>query len=125
MKIIATFSIIILTSLTLISCHKHALRGGGSTGSETRELASFTNVEANGSTDIEIYPSTSNRVVITGYENLIPAYETDVRGNTLHLEFKREYYNVMNNNIKITLYTTDMNAVSVNGSGKVYIYPHL
>ena len=79
MKRIVLLSIIAAATVSFTSCRKHSLRGEGSTTSETRDLASFTSVEANGSTDIEIFASSENKVIVTGYSNLIPVYETKVK----------------------------------------------
>jgi hypothetical protein len=126
MKRSLTLSLIALsTVLFFSSCRKHALAGSGSTGSETRSLDNFSTIQADGSTDIEIHPSNTNKVVVSGYENLIPYYETEVRGNTLHLDFKEGYWNIRNNNIKVTVYTTDASAVRLNGSGKVMMHAGL
>lgn len=112
----ALFSIVAFTS-----CRKETIRGGGSTTSETRELATFTSVQTDGSHDVVVYPSTTNRVVITGYSNLIPIFETNVSGGKLRLKFRDDYINIRNNNIKIELYTTDMSVFTINGSGKTII----
>jgi hypothetical protein len=125
MKSILTLSAIIITTIFFTSCRKDAMIGRGSVESETRTLSDFTSIDADGSTDIDIYPSSTNRVIVTGYGNLIGVYETDVRGNTLHLGFKNGYWNIRNNNIKVTVYTTDVNSVHLNGSGKVYIHPDM
>ena len=125
MKRFVTFTLIALTTLLATSCRKATLRGHGNIESETRDLSTFSAIVASGSTDIEVFPSSENKVIVTGYANLVPIYRTEVRGNTLYLDFGPEYWNVMNNNIKITLYTTDMNAVRLSGSGKVHIHEGL
>ncbi|HYD20699.1 MAG TPA: DUF2807 domain-containing protein, partial [Flavipsychrobacter sp.] len=125
MKRIATFALIALTTLFATSCRKATLRGQGNIESETRNLSSFTTIVASGSTDVEVFPSSENKVIVTGYANLLPIFRTEVLGNTLYLDFEPEYWNVMNNNIKITLYTTDMDAVRLSGSGKVHIHKEL
>jgi len=121
---------IILLSITLSafvfsSCSKVRLKGEGSILSETRQLENFTTIEANGSTEIEVIASNSNSVIVTGYQNLVPAYDTKVKGDRLVLEYKREYINVRNNNIKVTVYTTNADAVRLNGSGDVRIGSNL
>lgn len=109
-----------LSALAFSSCSKVRLKGEGSILSETRQLENFTEVEANGSTDVEIIPSATNSVIVTGYQNLIPAYDTRVRDGRLILEFKKGYINVRNNNIKVTVYTTATNRALLNGSGNIH-----
>ncbi|RYE20285.1 MAG: hypothetical protein EOP51_18155, partial [Sphingobacteriales bacterium] len=82
--------------LTATSCGKQRLRGSGDSGSETRAVSNFTSVEADGSTPVEVYPSTEDKVVVTGYKNLIGVYETNVSGGTLKLKFKDDYINIRN-----------------------------
>jgi hypothetical protein len=125
MKSIITLSAIALSTVLFASCTKESLRGHGSIESETRTLSTFSSIEADGSTDIDVYPSSENKVIVTGYANLIGVYETDVRGNTLHLDFKRGYWNIRNNNITVAVYTTDVNSVHLNGSGKIYIHDNI
>lgn len=122
MKRIIVLSLIAAATVSFTSCRKHSLRGEGSTTSETRDLAAFTSVDANGSTDIEIFASSQNKVIVTGYSNLIPVYETKVKNGRLTLEFDDKYINVKNNNIRVKLYTTAMSDIDLNGSGNVNIY---
>lgn len=111
--------ILILTtaSLALTSCNKKPIRGEGSTRSDTRKLADFNAISANGSSNVDVIASNENKVVVTGYENLIPVYETDVRNGTLTLEFDSKYINVRNNNIRVTVYTDGFSSFHINGSG--------
>lgn len=112
-------------TLVTTSCNKHRLRGEGDSGSETRTPGSFTSVIADGSTPVDVYPSTEDRVVITGYNNLIGIYETNVSGGTLRLKFKDNYINIRNNNLSVAVYTKDMNSIKINGSGDVHLHSGL
>lgn len=113
------FLSIVLSTIVFTSCSKMRLKGEGSILSETRTLEAFTEIEANGSTDVEVIPSSTNSVVVTGYQNLVPVYETKVKGGKLVLEYKRGYINVRNNNIKVTVYTASLNKAYLNGSGNI------
>ena len=108
-----------LSVLTFTSCSKHRLKGEGSIVSETRSVSGFSNISLNGSEDVEIIPSKENKVIVSGYQNLVPSYKTKVSGSTLNLEFERNYYNVRNNNIKVTIYTTGISKIEMNGSGNI------
>lgn len=120
MKSIATLSIAFCL-LAFTSCRKYRLVGEGAIVSETRTLSSFTSVNADGDVDVDVYPSNENKVIVTAYQNLIPVYETDVNGSTLSLHFKTGYINVRHNNVRVAVYSTDVNNVVVNGSGKVIV----
>ncbi len=108
-----------LSVLTFTSCSKHRLKGEGSIVSETRSVSGFSNISLNGSEEVEIIPSKENKVVVTGYQNLVPSYKTKVSGSTLNLEFEKNYWNVRNNNIKVTIYTTGISKMEMNGSGNI------
>jgi Protein of unknown function (DUF2807). len=113
----ATLALSIVTS----SCGKHRIKGEGSSTSERRELATFGSITANGSTNITVHPSSTDYVVVHGYSNLVPVYETRVSDGRLILEFKREYINVKNNNVTVDVYTTQAHRATLNGSGNIRI----
>lgn len=125
MKNIVLFSLAFISLLAFSSCRKHRLKGEGSIISDTRSLGAIESVEADGDIDLEIIPSERNKVVITGYENLVPAFESNVRSRTLVLKFNDTYYNVKNNNIRITLYVNYLEGVTLNGSGDVVLKPRI
>ncbi|OSZ79224.1 hypothetical protein CAP35_13490 [Chitinophagaceae bacterium IBVUCB1] len=108
-------------AIAFTSCTKERIKGEGSIVEETRSISGISNVNLNGSEALEIVPSKENKVVVSGYQNLVPVYKTNVSGSTLNLEFERKYYNVRNNNIKVTLYTTSLNKIELNGSGSINI----
>jgi hypothetical protein len=115
-------SVIVLSaSIAFASCSKERIKGEGSVVTETRSINAITRVNLNGGEELEIVPSKENKVVVSGYQNLVPVYRTNVSGSTLNLEFERKYYNVRNNNIKVTLYTQSLNNIEVNGSGNINI----
>jgi predicted small secreted protein len=117
--------ITVITGLALVftaaSCRKNTLRGEGDTITDKRTVSQFETVETDGSTDVTIYAANENKVEVTGYENLVPAYESNVSGGKLKLKFKDKYINVRNSNIHVTVYTTHMNDLRLNGSGNITV----
>lgn len=114
-------SIAVLSTVLLSSCYKTRLKGEGSIVEDSRNVSSFYTLQSDGSTDVQIYASKTNKVVVSGYQNLVPVFETNVSGDKLTLKFKEKYINVRNNNIKVTVYTTNLNMVRINGSGNITI----
>ncbi len=115
---------LILLSSVLISvssCSKDRLKGEGATVSETRITTSFTEVDMNGSAEVRVYWDSVSHVVITGYQNLIPAYTSAVSGKRLILEFDPRY-RVTRSNIRVDVYTPDLHKLSLNGSGNVRVH---
>ncbi len=81
--------IVLVCSMTLFSsCNKETVRGGGAIITETRALPVFTNVELGGSGEAIINYGVAYNVTLTGYQNLLPIYDTRMTGNTLYLQFK-------------------------------------
>ncbi|RYD57812.1 MAG: hypothetical protein EOP56_05920 [Sphingobacteriales bacterium] len=107
--------------ITATSCSKSRLRGEGSVISDTRSLSNFTRVEANGSTNITVVKDSAYKVIVTGYQNLVPAFETKVNGNKLTLEFDDQYISVRNNNVTVEVHTPNIEYYNVNGSGNTTI----
>jgi hypothetical protein len=103
------------------SCRKHLIQGEGSIITETRNLSSFSSVNLDGHAQVEVYQSNINKVEVTGYENLVPVFETFVSGNKLTLRFEDKFVNVRGNNIKVKVYSTSVGKVTVNGSGDIHI----
>lgn len=113
--------LLLLSTIAFTSCHKARLRGEGAVVSETRTVSSFYTVELDGESNAEIIPSNTNKVVVTGYQNLVPVFETNVSGEKLTLKFRDKYINVRNNNIKVLVYTTQVSVARINGSGNIQI----
>ncbi len=112
--------IVLVCSITLFSsCNKETVRGKGAIITETRALPAFTNVELGGGGEAAINYGVAYNVTLTGYQNLLPIYETKVAGSTLYLQFKPNVYNVKNNNIKAIVTLPALAGMRINGSGKM------
>lgn len=115
-------TILLLASIiTLAACNKPSLRGSGATVTEVRSVPAFNNVRVEGSGNATITQGTTASVQVTGYENLVPAYETYVTNGTLVLKFKNDYHNIRNNNISVKIVTPSLERTSINGSGSMLI----
>lgn len=119
MKNIIALAGLSILSLSITSCHKHVLKGEGNIESETRVLQDFSKIEADGSTTVTIVKDTEYKAIVTGYGNIIPVYETKVKGERLVLKYKNGYWNIRNSNITVEVHTPYVDKVSVNGSGNV------
>ncbi|MBN9483969.1 MAG: hypothetical protein BGO70_10210 [Bacteroidetes bacterium 43-93] len=120
MKRLFFLSLAIVT-ITSASCKKLRLKGEGPVVSETRYVSPFNQINADGDVDVDVYPSSENKVEVSGYHNLVPVYKTEVSGNTLKLHFQDGYINVRNNNIHVSVYTTQPAGVKINGSGNINV----
>lgn len=116
----------LLAFTSIISCdRRHSIRGEGSVVSETRTLPSYGSIQVNGDVDVDIIAANRNEVIVSGYQNLVPVYHTNVTNGTLHLEFDRKYWHVRRNNIRVTIFTQGFRSVSLNGSGDIVIGKHI
>lgn len=112
---------LLLSATLFFSACTKSIRGSGSTITETRNIAAITNVQLEGSAEVEIIQGNVQAVTVSGYENLVPIFVTQVNNGNLVLRFEDPYYNVRRNNIKVTILVPDLLAVRSNGSGQISI----
>lgn len=115
-KILALF---VCSIIFLSACNKETIRGSGAIISEDRILPGLTEIEFDGEAEADIISGVTQKVTITGYQNLLPVYESRLIGNTLHLGFKPNEYRIKNNNIKVTIALPALSYVRINGSGNI------
>lgn len=111
----------LLSASLLFSACTKSIRGSGSTITEARNIAAITSVQLEGSAEVEIMQGNVQSVTVSGYENLVPIFVTQVNNGNLLLRFEDPYYNVRRNNIKVTIVVPDIQAVRSNGSGQISI----
>lgn len=113
--------IIRLCSLLIVfsSCTK-SITGEGPTATQIRQVANFNKIKLNGSGDVEIVPSNTQQVIISGYTNLLEVYESKVVNGELIVGFESRK-NIRNDNIKVRIEIPDIRGVNINGSGDVMI----
>ncbi len=113
---------LLLSAVLLFSSCTKSIRGSGSTITETRNItAAITSVQLEGSAEVEILQGNVQAVTVSGYENLVPIFVTQVTNGNLVLRFEDPYYNVRRNNIKVTIVVPDLLSVRSNGSGQINI----
>ncbi|HMI04723.1 MAG TPA: head GIN domain-containing protein [Pedobacter sp.] len=106
-----------LLSIFLTSCSKDKLTASGEKTTETRALSAFTGVDTDGSSDIHIACGTEFKVTLSGSNNLIPYFKTEVVGSTLHLGYKN--VNVRRDDVQVYVTLPAINYLSINGSGDI------
>ena len=112
---------IVMAGLVLLfsACSKERITGNGSSRTETRNTTAFNAVSILGSNNVYITKGTSLKVEVSGYENLLPYFETNVVNNELRLGY-RSGTNIRNDNIKV--YVTmpgEIAFLNVQGSGNI------
>lgn len=109
-----------LLVLTMISCTK-TLTGTGAELSETRALDTFDKIRTNGTARVQIMYGPVAQVVISGYQNLLPYYKSQVVNGELILGYESDYNNIRNDNIRVNIILPSISGVYINGSGEIYI----
>lgn len=121
---------IILTSLILTLTfavnaqnwwgNNEKIKGNGKVITVTRTTPDYDKITAGGSFDVLLVKGKEGKITIEGEENIIPFIETEVFGNLLKVNFKK------NTNIKttkrmiITITFIDIESVALAGSGKMF-----
>ncbi len=104
----------------LQSCSKDVLKGDGPIRTETRTVTSFSSVDISGNRNVEIIKSDTRKVELTGYDNLLPSYESKVDNGTLTFGFVN-HWRVKNDNISMKIYTPDFSEIRLSGNNTVTI----
>ena len=102
----------------LAACNKESLRGDGAVVSEERTVPSFTQVQLDGDGEVTISYGATQKVSISGYQNLLPVYEAKIVAGVLHLGFKPGY-SIRNNNMRVAIQVPQLTYMRMNGSGKI------
>lgn len=118
MKIYLT-ALVAFTAL-FSSCVK-GITGGGPVVTETRNVDTVNTIQLEGTADVEIMQGATQRVTVSGYQNLVSFYTTEVTNGNLILRFSDVYYSVRKNNIKVVITVPDIRSVKSNGSGNINI----
>jgi len=117
------YAAVMAACLLLGACSKSRIRGEGATISDTRTLPSFSAIDANGSSRVNIVRDSVYKVIVTGYQNLVPVYETQVSAGRLSLQFQDRYHNIRNDNIVVEVHMPAVTEVLLNGSGDIAVAP--
>lgn len=91
----------------------------------TKEIrtADFTKIQLTGSADVTYEQRQGQpRVEVYTSDNVLEALDIDVKGNTLRIEFKKGY-KISYNELKIKIQSSNIEGVSITGSGDVELKP--
>ncbi len=115
-------SVILLIALFISGCGMQMVVGNGKVASETRDVTSFSEVRLEGIGDVIITQENTTSLRIEAEDNLIPYFETTVKGSTLVIGIKDQYfgYNLRPTRpVKFYVSTPDLEAVTLAGSGNI------
>jgi predicted small secreted protein len=111
--------LLLIAALIVSACNFWGVRGNGRIKSETRNILDFEKIDAGGafSIKIKVGPSTSLRIVAE--ENLIGYIRTNVKGNTLVIDTRKNVSPRKEIIIEIT--TPSLKSVDASGANNIYI----
>jgi hypothetical protein len=116
-----TFTILaLLISITTFS--QDVIKGSGKIVTQERNLEAFTSVSSTSSFDVNIIQGASQKVTVSGYENLVDLVDLLVSDGKLRISFKKQRNQYINNvNIKVNIVIPELNAITLSGSGDIDI----
>jgi hypothetical protein len=123
------FKKIILTTLILaVSISANAqdwwgnskkIKGNGKVVTVNRTTSDYNGIGIGGSFDVKLIKGKEGKITIEGEENIIPYIETEVKGNTLQIKFKKNITVRTTKRLTVTVTYEDIDKVSLAGSGNM------
>jgi hypothetical protein len=113
---------ILIVALLISSCNFNIVVGSGKVTSETRQVDEFSAVNLEGIGDVIITQADTTSVRIEAESDLIPYFETTVKGDTLVIGLKDEFFGFSirpTKPVKFYVSTPDLKAVTLAGSGNI------
>lgn len=108
----------IIILMLLNACTKDSITGEGPTTSVNRSLLvqnGFHTIKVNGGTGVNIIYGDAFTLEVKGYSNLVNALSTDVKNNTLVVEFPNHYH-IKNDNTEIYITVPNLPNLYISGS---------
>lgn len=108
-----------LLSINLMGCMFLGVYGSGVDLSENRNVDTFTKIEMDSVSDLNIVIGDTQSIKITADNNLIDLIETTVNNGTLNITNKKQFNSLLG--IKIDIVVVDLDSVILDGVGDIVI----
>ncbi len=117
---ILLFSSAFICLMYFTSCTNfHAIDGNHNVVTETRNIASFTEVRSEGSYDVYLIHDSVFYAQVVAEENLIPYIMTEISGEELVIK-THDHRNLRNHSaMRIYIHAPYVNSITLEGSGKI------
>jgi hypothetical protein len=112
-------SLIVFLSIGLSGCGFWGVRGNGHIKEETRNVMDFEKIDAGGAFSIRVTVGPQTSLKISAEENLLSYIRTNVKGNTLEIDTRKNIS--PRKEIIITITTPDLRSVDVSGANNVSV----
>lgn len=95
------------------------IKGNGKVVTVTRTTSDYDGIGVGGSFDVILVKGKEGKITIEGEENIIPYVETEVRGNTLKIKYRKNTNIRTTRRLTVTVPYEDIDVVSLGGSGNI------
>jgi hypothetical protein len=95
------------------------IKGNGNVVTVKRTTSDYDGISIGGSFDVILVEGKEGKITIEGEENIIPYIETEVKGNTLQVKFKKKINIRTTKRLTITVTYKDIDKVALGGSGNI------
>ena len=121
MKIVVLAVLIGILAVAAVSCKWTigVVRGSGDIVSEEREVSGFDEIQFTGIGNLIIEQGDEEALVVEADDNIIGLIETEVRGDELHIGFKRGVNVVPTNKVKFYLTVKELDRIDLSGVGDI------
>ena len=95
------------------------IKGNGNVVTVNRTTSDYDGIGIGGSFDVILVKGEEGKIKIEGEENIIPYIETEVKGNTLQVKYKKNTNIRTTKRLTVTITYRDIDKVSLGGSGNI------
>ena len=96
------------------------IKGNGNVVTVKRTTSDYDKISVGGSFDVVLIKGKEGNIKIEGEENIIPYIETEVSGDKLKIQYKKNTNIRTTRRLTVTVTFKDIEGVSLGGSGKIY-----
>jgi Putative auto-transporter adhesin, head GIN domain len=96
------------------------VKGEGPMKTENRDLSNFTGLSVECSGNVEIVASETYRIEISAQENIIALLTTEIKNNTLVLDFSKNIST--KDDVRFKIFVPNLNEISLGGSANIVAF---
>ncbi len=95
------------------------IKGNGKVVTVNRTTSDYDGISVGGSFDVILVKGKEGNITIEGEENIIPFIETEIKGNTLKIQFEKNTNIRTTKRLTVTVTYKDIDKVALGGSGNI------
>jgi len=120
-KIVGLVVLVGILAIATVSCKWTigVVRGSGDIESEEREVSGFDEIQFTGVGNLIIEQGDEEELVVEADDNIIGLIETEVKGDELHIGFKRGVNVVPTSKVKFYLTVKELDRIDLSGVGDI------